>query len=472
MDKENEMTPQGPGKKDKEPAKTPENPKGEDEKGVPPEVKGEKQEKSTNEEPKAEQPPKEESPPQDKPEQAASKAPPSSQKEEKKAPPQAEPEKKPPPKKSEVSQTLPSKNDKSSKKPERKFDIPKELEEEVGNIDLLTLTKEQLVGFVMKRHELVIKDLLTKIKLNNKFIEDNQRLMDNEKKKRDSLNKDVAKLKKNRQNAQSDTKKFREQFFSLIERDRDVEKINKELDVHKRYMEDVDWKLQTSAITLEKERQLIDQIKDSMGKINELSKDIQEKQGIQAKVVEISKKIDVGFEEAEDHHKNLLELAEKSEVHHEQFTKIRREIGEKRRQNSWMEHRIKMHSENLTYWQGQMKAQEKVDSKTKQVAPEAQPSSEDKSSEKKAKKEPKKKEEPKSDTKVKEEPKKDTKAKEESKKKEEPKKDTKAKEEPKKKEEPKAKEEPKKKEEPKEKEEPEPKKEESKKEEPGGGDKK
>jgi len=96
---------------------------------------------------------------------------------------------------------------------------------------------------------------------------------------------------------------------------------------------------------------LIDEIRISMKKINELSKDIQERQGIQKKVKEISDQIDQGFESAEDFHKQILGLADKSEEFHQKFTHLRKEIRERQRQNSWMEHRIKMHSENLNYWE-------------------------------------------------------------------------------------------------------------------------
>jgi len=234
----------------------------------------------------------------------------------------------------------------------RSVDIHPDIEKEIGTIDPLTLTREQMVQLIIRRHELTIRALLDKIKENNKFISENQDMMEEERKKRDKLNSAVSELKEKRQSAQSETKKLREELFSLLERDTDVDKITKELDVYKRHMEDVDWKLQTTAITLDRERELMEEIRQSMKKITELSKDIQAKQGIFEKVKDISGKIDGGFASAQDFHVSMLELVSQAEGHHSKWAEVKREVSDRQRQNSWMEHRMKMHSENLTYWQG------------------------------------------------------------------------------------------------------------------------
>ena len=232
------------------------------------------------------------------------------------------------------------------------FEIPPDVEKELAGIDPLTLTREQLTQLIIKRHEMTVRTLLDKIKENNKFITENQSELDEQKRKRDKLNAAVAEIKDQRQGAQLGTKKLREELFSLLEKDTDIVKITRELDVYKRHMEDVDWKLQTTAITLERERELVEEIRQDMKKIRALSTDIQSRQGISDKVNDISSKLDTGFASAQTFHEAMLEMVTQAEGHHSRWVELRRGISDRIRQNSWLEHRMKMHADNLNYWVG------------------------------------------------------------------------------------------------------------------------
>jgi len=232
------------------------------------------------------------------------------------------------------------------------FEIPPDVEKELAGIDPLTLTRAQLTQIIIKRHEMTVRMLLDKIKENHKFIAENQSELDEQKRKRDKLNSAVAEIKDKRQGAQSDTKKLREELFSLLEKDTDIVKITRELDVYKRHMEDVDWKLQTTAITLERERELVEEIRQDMKKIRALSTDIQSRQGISDKVNDISSKLDTGFASVQTFHEAMLEMVTQAEGHHSRWVELRRGISDRLRQNSWLEHRMKMHADNLNYWAG------------------------------------------------------------------------------------------------------------------------
>ncbi len=173
-----------------------------------------------------------------------------------------------------------------------------------------------------------------------------------EKTRRDSINKEVADLKDKRTSLKESNKELRSRFFELLKKEETLKEHEKEVQVHQSFIEDLEWKMATEAIDIQTERRLLDELKSTMRKIRAITDGLTPEE-IKVQLSEIEENIGENLISIEELHTKMLERVEESNVHHEKYLDAQRKVKEKESRKGWLDRRIKLHTEMAIFWEGQ-----------------------------------------------------------------------------------------------------------------------
>lgn len=179
-------------------------------------------------------------------------------------------------------------------------------------------------------------------------------------KDREVLNKQVKELKEKRSRLYVEVRALREQFFALLEKAEELEGAE---DISRRLrkeINEVDWRIQTEAITIQQEKEFLSTIKHKMEAISQANLEYQKKAGVEERVRAIADSIGKRTAEAEESHNMLLKKAEESDVAHVRVRELEPVLGPSLRRSEWLGHRIQLHKESAEYWEDRAKREPKT----------------------------------------------------------------------------------------------------------------
>ncbi|MGD8544680.1 MAG: hypothetical protein PVH12_00770 [Candidatus Bathyarchaeota archaeon] len=134
------------------------------------------------------------------------------------------------------------------------------------------------------------------------------------KNERDELNHEVQKLKQLRDEAKTvihekigEFKELSQQVRTLIQ-----QKSSKEIQTLKKKMEEIEWKIQTTSLSLEEERQLVDQVQKLGAEITILEK----LESLYKKKRKVQTELEAAKVSNQSYHNKLMEKAQKSQEFH------------------------------------------------------------------------------------------------------------------------------------------------------------
>jgi len=180
-----------------------------------------------------------------------------------------------------------------------------------------------------------------------------------EKRERDEINESVAGLKEKRQLLYHQIKQSRIEMFDLININRDVRKNEQEMAQLQKEIEALDWRLQTTVMGIQKEREIVDKIKKLSAQI-EVVDDVGPADETGERIKQLSTQIKEMMEGADGCHNELVDIADKSQEHHGSFIEYAEKLKGTRGRHIWLQSRIKSHESAVSYWegkQGEMRAE-------------------------------------------------------------------------------------------------------------------
>jgi len=175
-----------------------------------------------------------------------------------------------------------------------------------------------------------------------------------EKRERDEINEHVAELKEKRQLLYHQTKQLRIEMFDLININRDVQKNAQEMARLQKEVEALDWRLQTTVMGIQKEREIVEKIKKLSVQIEEID-DVKPADEIGGQIKQRSTQIKEMMEDADGCHKELVSIADKSQEHHGSFVGYVEQLKGTRGRHIWLQSRIKSHANAIEYWDGRLR---------------------------------------------------------------------------------------------------------------------
>jgi len=174
-----------------------------------------------------------------------------------------------------------------------------------------------------------------------------------EKRERDLINEHVAELKEKRQLLYHQTKQLRIEMFDLINLNRDVQKNAQEMARLQKEVEALDWRLQTTVMGIQKEREIVEKIKKLSAQIEEID-DVKPADETSEQIEQRSTQIKGMMEEADGCHKELVSIADESQEHHGSFVGYVEQLKGTRGRHIWLQSRIKSHANAILYWDGRL----------------------------------------------------------------------------------------------------------------------
>jgi len=172
-----------------------------------------------------------------------------------------------------------------------------------------------------------------------------------EKRERDEINESVAELKEKRQLLYHQIKQSRIEMFDLININRDVRKNEQEMAQLQKEIEALDWRLQTTVMGIQKEREIVEKIKKLSAQIEEVD-DVIPSDETGKQIEQLATQIKEMTEDADGCHNELVGIADKSQEHHGSFVEYAEQLKGTRGRHIWLQSRIKSHESAVSYWEG------------------------------------------------------------------------------------------------------------------------
>ncbi|MCD6461962.1 MAG: hypothetical protein J7L61_04390, partial [Thermoplasmata archaeon] len=188
-------------------------------------------------------------------------------------------------------------------------------EKEAG-IDPLSIPREELMGLLVEKHRHIQALMEDERKRLERFISTWEAVWEEKRRKRDELNARVRELKELRGRLHSEMRAVREQFFSLIEKEKALEKEKDRISQLKKEIKGFDWQIETQAVDLDAERELLSRIKNLMEEMTRINEKYREKSTIQERLKGLAEASGKRAAEADRVHMELLDTVEKSNILH------------------------------------------------------------------------------------------------------------------------------------------------------------
>ncbi|MFQ6121088.1 MAG: hypothetical protein ACE5KE_14530, partial [Methanosarcinales archaeon] len=176
------------------------------------------------------------------------------------------------------------------------------IEEYRENMDINIHESEELIEIIINKHKRFIGEYTKEFSMLDSEIATLSARAKDEKEKRDEVNEKVAVLKEKRYYLYYQSQQLRKEMFKLMDLDKEIRSASKELLKLKKEIEEKDWKLQTTVMSSEKEKQLVGEIKKLYLAIDEINKKVDREKDLNKKIQELSKQIQIKLTEADESH--------------------------------------------------------------------------------------------------------------------------------------------------------------------------
>ncbi|MFW3145238.1 MAG: hypothetical protein ACMUIE_00320 [Thermoplasmatota archaeon] len=222
------------------------------------------------------------------------------------------------------------------------------------------LDRRSIVEALVRKHSELVQNFSDELnKMASEPVEADE-VKDEEKSKRDEINEEVAKLKGCRKSLKDRNKELRNEFFDLLEKEEKLKSHRKDVAMYSQFSRDLEWKLETEAITIETERRLLDELRDTMDKMRSISDGLTPEE-IKTRLTEIQEEMGSNLMQIEDYHRAMLENVEESQKHHGKFIDAKKQLRERESKKGWLKRRIDLHKEMHTFWSNQIETASKQD---------------------------------------------------------------------------------------------------------------
>ncbi|GEM_PF-5233536 len=229
------------------------------------------------------------------------------------------------------------------------------MEEKEQQFSPMEITRDELMGLLVEKHRLLASLFEKELDAMKNFLQKNESEVEELRKKRDTLNTLSRELREKREHLHSEMRGLRRQFFSLFESEERLEKeMGKTADIQKE-IERYEWKLQTEAVTLEKEREYLAHIKDLMDEIERLNAEYRKKPEIEKEAKRVAEELGKKTVEADSIHTRLLEVRKEADETHEMYVKLANAVGRAKRRAEWLSHMVERHQEAADYWESRLR---------------------------------------------------------------------------------------------------------------------
>lgn len=224
-------------------------------------------------------------------------------------------------------------------------------------VSIDTIDRRDIIQALIVRHSRQIEPLKEEIASLKKEMESLETEVKSTRSRRDEVNTRVMDLKQTRRVLHELANEKRREFFLLIEKLDDLEKIDHEIDDFNSRLDKLEWEIQTTRITASDEKVLIKSMREIYSRLTEANVEAQKKLGIEERVRSLSREIGENLAGAQSRHEELLTLAAASDVHHDEFLAKNSHFSELRIRLRRAERRIATHRESLEYWKGWVEGQ-------------------------------------------------------------------------------------------------------------------
>lgn len=228
------------------------------------------------------------------------------------------------------------------------------IEEYRENMDINIHESKELIEIIINKHKRFIEEYAKEFSMLDSEIATLSARAKNEKEKRDEVNEKVAVLKEKRYHLYYESQQLRKKMFKLMDLDKEIRSASKELINLKKEIEEKDWKLQTTVMNSEKEKQLVGEIKELYLAIDEINKKVDREKDLNKKIQELSKQIQIKLTEADESHQEMISQASYSARYHNSFIEMNEKLRELKNRHTWLKNRIHGHKEALQYWKNRL----------------------------------------------------------------------------------------------------------------------
>ena len=220
----------------------------------------------------------------------------------------------------------------------------------IEGVDPFTISKKGMIELIIKKHHFYLDQYKSEIEKGTKEIVELGKRVKGLKKERDTLNKLVSGKKSIRNGILQSTKETKKEYFDLLKGKTLSNTDMKKMDMYKKQLMAVEWKLETEGIDLETEKRLMKEARHCYFGISEINNAIRENEEREQVIVTLVKDISENMRKNQDLHEEMVKLVEEADSFHDQWLNSRRKLRERTNEIERVKRWLSRHKEILEYW--------------------------------------------------------------------------------------------------------------------------
>ena len=255
----------------------------------------------------------------------------------------------------------------------------------------LEITKESVARQLVQKHEktlVVIREEFEKYSALERELDTKAEKLKTE---RDSLNKQVQTLKDERQNYYIESSTLRKEFMEHAKKKKSMGDIPMEVLILTKQIDQIEWEIQTEAMSMDDEKRLVKNIQDNIDKLHEYANKYQDLEEVSKAVKKLTSKLNQRLRQARERHEEMLKSVSVSDDKHKGFVDAVMKLRDARAKRIGFQHDRDRHTKALEHWQ---KIAETEARKNLKKAPQQQKMSKSNSEKSEPKSKPKEKPKP------------------------------------------------------------------------------
>ncbi len=217
-------------------------------------------------------------------------------------------------------------------------------------MDPSTINREWVATKLVEKHEKALKVVQEEFDKYSLLEKDLEGASEKYKKERDELNSRVQSLKDDRQKYYTESRDLRKEFTTQMGKKKEMAEIPMEVMILTKQIDQLEWEIQTEALSVDDEKRMVKQIQDNLEKLHHYADMYQEHEEVSKAVKNLASKLNQRLRLAQRKHLEMLEAVNTSDDRHKKFVEAVMKLRDSRSKRIGFQRDMERHEKSITHW--------------------------------------------------------------------------------------------------------------------------
>jgi uncharacterized coiled-coil DUF342 family protein len=218
-------------------------------------------------------------------------------------------------------------------------------------MDPSTVNREWVALKLVEKHEKALKVVQEEFEKYSSLEKELEAASEKHKTERDELNSRVQSLKDDRQRHYTESRNLRKEFTTKMGKKKEMSEIPMEVMILTKQIDQLEWEIQTEALSIDVEKRMVKQIQDNLEKLHHYADMYQEHEEVSVAVKNLAGKLNQRLRLAQRKHLEMLEAVKTSDDRHKKFVDAIMKLRDARAKRVGFQHDMERHEKGIEHWQ-------------------------------------------------------------------------------------------------------------------------